>query len=112
MWAFNPETKAKFAQKNVKKNGYVEGLEQIENTPEIAVVEWEEEVQPVLEPEKGKANRMRKSAAKEKTMEPLCEEEALYFENSPEAEAGKTRHTGTSGLRDWLQVSTYRIINQ
>ena len=65
MWAFNPETKAKFAQKNVKKNGYVEGLEQIENTPEIAVVEWEEEVQPVLEPEKGKANRMRKSAVKE-----------------------------------------------
>ena len=36
-----------------------------------------------------------------KTREPL----------SPKAEAGKASHTGTSGLRDWLQVSTYRIIN-
>merc|ERR1719234_1870254 len=44
MWPYNPETKAKFAQKNMKKKGYTEGIDQIENTPEIAAVEGEEEV--------------------------------------------------------------------
>ena len=44
MWPYNPDTKAKFAQKNMKKKGYTEGIDQIENTPEIAAVEGEEEV--------------------------------------------------------------------
>ena len=39
MWPYNQETKAKFAQKNMKKKGYTEGIDQIENTPEIAAVE-------------------------------------------------------------------------
>ena len=44
MWPYNPDTKAKFAQKNMKKKGYTEGIDQIVNTPEIAAVEGEEEV--------------------------------------------------------------------
>ena len=39
MWPYNQETKAKFAQKNMKKKGYTEGIDQIENTPEIAAIE-------------------------------------------------------------------------
>jgi len=42
IWPYNPETKAKFAPKNLKRKGYSEGLDQIENTPEIAPVEGEE----------------------------------------------------------------------
>jgi len=42
IWAYTPETKAKFAPKNLKRKGYSEGLDQIENTPEIAPVEGEE----------------------------------------------------------------------
>ena len=48
MWPYNPETKAKFAQKNMKKKGYTEGIDQIENTPEIAAVEVDTEEVPTL----------------------------------------------------------------
>ena len=41
IWPYNPETKAKFAEKNMKKKGYPEGIDQIENTPEIAPVDGE-----------------------------------------------------------------------
>jgi len=41
MWPYNEDTKAKFAEKNMKRKGYKEGIEQIENTPEIAAVEGE-----------------------------------------------------------------------
>ena len=44
MWPFNPEAKEKFAPKNIKKKAYMEGLHQIENTPEIAAVEGEKVV--------------------------------------------------------------------
>ena len=43
MWPYNPDTKAKFAQKNKNRKGYTEGIDQIENTPEIAAVEGEGE---------------------------------------------------------------------
>ena len=39
MWTYNPENKAKFTPKNMKRKGYTEGVDQIENTPEIAAVE-------------------------------------------------------------------------
>jgi len=42
IWPYNQETKAKFAPKNIKRKGYSEGLDQIENTPEIAPVEGED----------------------------------------------------------------------
>jgi len=42
IWAYNQESKAKFAPKNMKRKGYSEGLDQIENTPEIAPVEGED----------------------------------------------------------------------
>ena len=41
IWPYNPETKEKFAPKNMKRKGYPEGIDQIENTPEIAPVEGE-----------------------------------------------------------------------
>ena len=41
IWLYNPETKEKFAPKNMKRKGYTEGIDQIENTPEIAPVEGE-----------------------------------------------------------------------
>ena len=41
IWPFNQETKEKFASKNMKRKGYAEGIDQIENTPEIAPVEGE-----------------------------------------------------------------------
>merc|ERR1712098_402961 len=41
IWPYNPETKEKFATKNMKRKGYPEGIDQIENTPEIAPVEGE-----------------------------------------------------------------------
>jgi len=41
IWPYNPETKEKFAAKNMKRKGYPEGIDQIENTPEIAPVEGE-----------------------------------------------------------------------
>ena len=43
MWPYNPDTKAKFAQKKKNRKGYTEGIDQIENTPEIAAVEGEGE---------------------------------------------------------------------
>jgi len=39
IWIFSPDNKAKFAPKNMKRKGYPEGLDQIENTPEIAAVD-------------------------------------------------------------------------
>ena len=39
MWIYNPENKAKFTPKKKKPKGYDEGVDQIENTPEIAPVE-------------------------------------------------------------------------
>jgi len=41
IWLYTPETKEKFAPKNMKRKGYTEGIDQIENTPEIAPVEGE-----------------------------------------------------------------------
>jgi len=41
IWPYNPDTKEKFASKNMKRKGYAEGIDQIENTPEIAPVEGE-----------------------------------------------------------------------
>ena len=41
IWPYNPDTKEKFATKNMKRKGYSEGIDQIENTPEIAPVEGE-----------------------------------------------------------------------
>jgi len=41
IWLYTPETKEKFAPKNLKRKGYTEGIDQIENTPEIAPVEGE-----------------------------------------------------------------------
>ena len=41
IWPYNPDTKEKFATKNMKRKGYSEGIDQIENTPEIAMVEGE-----------------------------------------------------------------------
>ena len=43
IWLYTPETKEKFAPKNMKRKGYTEGIDQIENTPEIAPVEGEYE---------------------------------------------------------------------
>jgi len=43
IWLYTPETKEKFATKNMKRKGYTEGIDQIENTPEIAPVEGEDE---------------------------------------------------------------------
>jgi len=43
IWPYNEEYKAKFALKNMKRKGYTEGIDQIENTPEIAAVEGEED---------------------------------------------------------------------
>jgi len=39
VWLYSEDTKAKFAPKNLKRKGYSEGLDQIENTPEIAAVD-------------------------------------------------------------------------
>jgi len=36
IWPYNEDNKAKFGPPNLKRKGYSEGLEQIENTPEIA----------------------------------------------------------------------------
>ena len=44
MWPFNHKTKEKFAPKNINKKAYVDGLHQIENTPEIAALEGEKVV--------------------------------------------------------------------
>ena len=41
IWPYNPDTKEKFATKNMKRKGYAEGIDQIENTPEIAPVDGE-----------------------------------------------------------------------
>ena len=77
MWPYNPDTKAKFAQKNMKKKGYTEGIDQIENTPEIAAVEGEEEV-AVKKVEKAVAEKVetpkstkRKAAEMEASVTPV-----------------------------------------
>ena len=45
MWPYNPETRAKFAtMKNMKKEGYQEGLLEIEEKHQNAAVEAMEEV--------------------------------------------------------------------
>jgi len=51
IWPYNPETKAKFAEKNMKKKGYPEGIDQIENTPEIAPVDGEVDMNMTAEVE-------------------------------------------------------------
>ena len=38
IWPYNPDTKEKFATKNMKRKGFSEGIDQIKNTPEIAPV--------------------------------------------------------------------------
>jgi len=43
IWLYSQETKEKFAPKNMKRKGYTEGIDQIENTPEIAPVDGEYE---------------------------------------------------------------------
>ena len=76
MWPYNPETKAKFAQKNMKKKGYTEGIDQIENTPEIAAVEGEEEVvvkkveKPAVEKVETPKSTKRKAAEMEANVTP------------------------------------------
>ena len=49
MWPFNPVTKAKMVLKNLKKIGFMEALDQMENTPEIVAVEGVGEVVVVPE---------------------------------------------------------------
>ena len=77
MWPYNPETKAKFAQKNMKKKGYTEGIDQIENTPEIAAVEGEEEVavkkveKAVVEKVETPKSTKRKAAEMEANVTPV-----------------------------------------
>ena len=39
IWPYTPENKAKFGPPNIKRKGYSEGLQQIENEPDIAGVE-------------------------------------------------------------------------
>ena len=51
IWPYNPETKEKFAPKNMKKKGYPEGIDQIENTPEIAPVEGDIDMDTTAEVE-------------------------------------------------------------
>ena len=51
IWPYNADTKEKFASKNMKRKGYPEGIDQIENTPEIAPVEGEVDMNTTAEPE-------------------------------------------------------------
>lgn len=39
IWIYTAENKEKFASKNMKRKGYPEGLEQLENNPELAGIE-------------------------------------------------------------------------
>ena len=39
MWPYNPVNKAKFGLKNLPKMGYMEAINQIEQTPEIVALE-------------------------------------------------------------------------
>jgi len=71
MWPYNQETKAKFAQKNMKKKGYTEGIDQIENTPEIAAVE--EDVSLPVTPQVAK--KVVEKAVVEKVETPMVKAE-------------------------------------
>eukprot|EP00088_Acartia_fossae_P037498 TRINITY_DN386_c0_g1_i5.p1 TRINITY_DN386_c0_g1~~TRINITY_DN386_c0_g1_i5.p1 ORF type:complete len:445 (+),score=124.00 TRINITY_DN386_c0_g1_i5:59-1393(+) len=39
IWIYNADNKEKFASKNMKRKGYPEGMDQLENNPEIAGIE-------------------------------------------------------------------------
>ena len=64
IWPYNPETKEKFASKNMKRKGYPEGIDQIENTPEIAPVEGEVDLNTTAEVESPLVVNEKKAAAK------------------------------------------------
>ena len=58
MWPYNPVTKAKFVLKNQKKMGFMEALDQMENTPEIVAMEGVGE--EVVVPEVASLERLEK----------------------------------------------------
>jgi len=49
LWPYNQENKDKFGPPNLKRKGYADGLDQIANNPELAVVEEDNNVPPVTE---------------------------------------------------------------
>ena len=53
IWPYNSDNKAKFAGKNMKKQLYADGIDQIENTPEIAPIDGVDEngLNPTVEVE-------------------------------------------------------------
>jgi len=42
IWSYTPDNKVKFEQANSKRKGYSEGLEEIENTPDVAPLETDD----------------------------------------------------------------------
>jgi len=100
MWPYNPDTKAKFAQKNMKKKGYTEGIDQIENTPEIAAVEGEEEVvvkkveKAVVEKVETPKSTKRKAAEMEANVTPVRKSETVAESGADSEKEEKLSRSG------------------
>ena len=67
--AYTEATKAKFKEKNQRRTWYKEAIDQIENTPEVAVVEGREEYKGLDEGRKGASGGLEKGVEVEEGVE-------------------------------------------